>query len=30
MFDFHFSIPTEIYFGRACERKAGDSDEAVR
>lgn len=23
MFDFHFSIPTEIYFGRACERKAG-------
>ncbi len=23
MFDFHFSIPTEIYFGRECERKAG-------
>ena len=23
MFDFHFSVPTEIYFGRACERKAG-------
>lgn len=23
MYDFHFSIPTEIYFGKACERKAG-------
>ena len=23
MFDFHFSIPTEIYFGKGCEERAG-------
>lgn len=23
MFDFHFSVPTEIYFGEACEEQVG-------